>query len=340
LSELTFLDVGHGNATVLITDDRTVVIDAPAGPTLRDFLHARGRMHVDAAVISHADRDHCAGLGALLVSRHGHSVGSLHINAEPMRRSVTYRGLVSAVKYARMTKSLSVNSITAASEPPEAGGGASIAVLGPAPEDVLSPPRGDSADANSLSAVLRVDYEGEPQALIPGDLDAFGLKRLLEEDPGSLRARALVFPHHGAGAGQGDARAFARDLTAAVQPDVVVFSFSRERGNYPHPQIVAGVRSAAPEAYIACTGLSVNCAGAAPEVEAPHLHAIGWARTRRGCSCAGTVTIDLTTRSVVAPVFEGHQAFITQHVATPMCRAHADALAVLPTDVVNAADRR
>ncbi len=55
---LTVLDVGHGNATVLIDTAGVVVIDAGKGGIILDFLKRLGIRQVDILLISHADDDH------------------------------------------------------------------------------------------------------------------------------------------------------------------------------------------------------------------------------------------------------------------------------------------
>jgi len=69
--------------------------------------------------------------------------------------------------------------------------------------EVLAPRRpwlaGTRDDANENSVVLRVSY-GSAHVLLPGDLDAEGVARLMHDARAagrSLRAQVLVLPHHG-----------------------------------------------------------------------------------------------------------------------------------------------
>ena len=144
-----------------------------------------------------------------------------------------------------------------------------------------------------MSAVLRAVWRGEALALFTGDLDAAGLEWLLAQDV-DLTAHTLVFPHHG-GLPGGDAswdavRAFARDLSARVQPRTVAFSFARLRFQNPQPAIVAGVREGAPGAHIACTQLSRRCSDQALPTDA-HLSGRFAAGRQRGLCCAGSLVL-------------------------------------------------
>ena len=64
---LTILDVGHGNAAVLIDTKGVVVVDAGKGGTLLDFLKNQGIKKVNILLISHADEDHVGNAPTLLL---------------------------------------------------------------------------------------------------------------------------------------------------------------------------------------------------------------------------------------------------------------------------------
>jgi competence protein ComEC len=63
--------------------------------------------------------------------------------------------------------------------------------------ETLHPPAGYNPDEdNDASLVLRLVWRGRGMALIPGDVEAPGLERLLASER-ELSARLLVLPHHG-----------------------------------------------------------------------------------------------------------------------------------------------
>ena len=81
--------------------------------------------------------------------------------------------------------------------------GGELRLAGGAHVDILAPRRpwlaGTRDEANDNSVVLRVSY-GSVHVLLPGDLDAAGVARMVRDARAagrSLRAQVLVLPHHG-----------------------------------------------------------------------------------------------------------------------------------------------
>src|SRR3954468_12337479 len=68
--EIYFLDVGHGNSTVLRDSDGAMVIDCPQTSTLLETLEASGILDLSYVIVSHADDDHVAGIITLLLCEH------------------------------------------------------------------------------------------------------------------------------------------------------------------------------------------------------------------------------------------------------------------------------
>jgi hypothetical protein len=159
-----------------------------------------------------------------------------------------------------------------------------LQVLSPSPGRVLSENRD-----NRWSAVIRLVVAGESVVLFGGDIDRTALDRLLDSRR-SLSAMVLVFPHHGGHPGEADARLFARDLTSAVKPDIVLFSMGRGRFDNPLPSILRGVRQAAPDAYVLCTQLSKGCASQPFKGRMQHSPSAGEAS---GFSCHGTFRLPI-----------------------------------------------
>ena len=132
-------------------------------------------------------------------------------------------------------------------------------------------------------------------------------------------APLLVFPHHGGAGGGADVRAFAARLCRAVGPSFVVFSIGRGRHGTPRPEVVAGVREAAPGARIACTQLSLNYAQTLSEVEPTHLHPAFALGRERGQCCAGTIIQDMEDASI-QPDPETHVPFIRDAAPSALCQ--------------------
>lgn len=173
---------------------------------------------------------------------------------------------------------------------------------------------------NTLSVVVRVHLADRPAVLLAADMDAVALEHIRQAGH-DLAAPVLVFPHHGGLPGSADPAEFAKELTALVRPDLVVFSIrsGRQLGN-PHPDIVAGVRSAAPDAHIACTQMSCRCHDAGKKVPGDHLALRFGAGRSKGRSCAGTLIVTHATDGLLfEPPLVRHRQFITTHVDNPLC---------------------
>ncbi|MDQ1685597.1 MAG: competence protein ComEC [Frankiaceae bacterium] len=323
-ASVAILDVGHGNATIIRDEDAVAVVDAPPGETLPDELLRTHTARVEHLVLSHADRDHLGGAVALL-SHDTISIGRLWFNPDAQKTSDTWQDLRTLAFNRHELGTLDVSTDL------NAGHGAivlsdgvdlqiihpdiGLAGTGPRPS---THPEG-RLDANTFSAVVRVVVGGVPTALVAGDVDRSGLDRILARGV-DIRADLLVFPHHGGSPRSGDDRAFARDLVAAVGPTTVVFSLGRHRWRNPLPEIVAGVRDAAPHARIACTQLSKRCAADPGPYDTGHLGPTVAAGRSGGICCAGSTLFERHEEALVDARADAHATFIQATVPMPHCR--------------------
>lgn len=324
MANLTILDIGHGNCSVLRDERGTVIIDAGLGETLLEFLEQGAVTEIDVVLVSHADADHIAGIVTLLSQRHI-TIGTLYLNTDTLRRTTMWNAFRVALRDARMRLATSVHmELTTETSIQLHRGNVRLEVLAPTPEVAASGAGGrDMHDrllsANAMSAVIRIVSNGTPEVLLPGDVDGTGLENLLAEYP-EPHARVLVFPHHGARPGQSNPFDFAERRCRAVRPDVVVFSIGRGKHGTPLPEIVRGVRTGAPNAHIACTQLSEWCAASLPTNSPTQLgrHAAK-GRAVNAC-CAGSLELTLTAEEpVYAPALAEHRAFVVRHAPTALC---------------------
>lgn len=183
---------------------------------------------------------------------------------------------------------------------------------------------GIKLDANSMSAVVLIEHNGNKICLLAADSGRHSLDIMLGENR-DLRAQILVFPHHGGHTGgPADNRSFAKDLVSAVQPKLVLFSLGRGSHGTPRPEIVAGTQEAisAQQPYIACTQLSKNCADALPSQTDRKLlkHSEGFSKNH---CCAGTITIPLSDDGIklaMMELSEHHGKFVTSEIPKALCR--------------------
>jgi len=217
-AELTFLDVGQGDAVVLRSPHghRLVVDGGPDAQPLLGFLAGQGG-RPDVVVLSHPHADHVTGLvhalrrfgaGLVLDSGYPHPTPAY----ADFLRTVRERG----IPYRLARRGLRL-------------------VVGELEVQVLWPPasfwEGPSA-VNENSVVVRVRYR-EVRFLLPGDVEA-GAEGALVASGDGLRAEVLKVPH------QGSRTSSSEPFLRAVSPKVAVLSVGRANPyGHPHRDVMA-----------------------------------------------------------------------------------------------------
>ena len=231
LLEVTFLDVGQGEAALIrLPDARALLIDGGhATPTfdygervVTPFLLSRRVRRLDWMVMTHPDSDHARGLPSVLRRLSvGHVYGlpsvPLDLNAD---RNVRTAALARDV-------------------PMEYGAGAVLCddVLDGRPLriEVIYPRTRDDVElvdeyANNDSLVLLVTY-GSVRMLFAGDIERDVEALLIERHTNGeldLRADVLKVPHHGSDSSSSP------EFIEAVAPTAAIISVG-ERNRYGHP---------------------------------------------------------------------------------------------------------
>ncbi|MEU6685865.1 MBL fold metallo-hydrolase [Streptomyces sp. NPDC046832] len=327
--EALILDVGHGNCAILRDGNQCMVIDAPKGGTLFDTLEQAGIWRIEHLILSHMDEDHIKGATRLLWDAR-FTIGTIWYNPNGMQKSRTFEHLRKQVAESavagRVNARLEINSIN----PKRISvGRVGVDVVHPDFEMASTGPTSYSSrfgrlTSNTLSVALRVSLDGHHAVLLPADMDRIALDRILGLGV-DLTAPVLVFPHHGGRPGDRRLGEFAEMMCAAVSPSVVVFSMERG-GRYlnPAPEIVSGVRKAAPRAHIACTQFSMHCRWR--DASGPKSSTVGAsvrpaAGQSMGSCCAGTLAVVKTDSGIVFdPPLNRHLEFIQQNVADSLCK--------------------
>ena len=321
MASLTLLDVGHGSCALLQSGDEHVLIDAGPGTSCLELLRERGLDSIGVVLLSHADSDHLKGLIELIGA--GVDVSEVLLNTDSLKGSKVWDALLWELDQRERHGTLRFEVALVEGLELRPGNGKItvrvlaprryLAALGPGSEEK----HGRRLETNTVSAVVRIERDGEPLILLTGDLDSLGLEYLLETGM-DLRARVLVYPHHGGRSGS-DTRKFARELVTRVQPDMVAFSIGRGRFATPRPEVIETIRQVSPEIRIACTQLSEHCAESLPLEEPVHLSASFSAGRRSRTCCAGTLVFNLGDRSV-EPIPDAHRAFIRRWATTALCQ--------------------
>jgi beta-lactamase superfamily II metal-dependent hydrolase len=203
--ELTFLDVGQGDAILIRSPEgKTALVDAGPGD-LTTELQRLGVDTIDLAVASHAHADHIGGMDEVIER---FPVRYYLDNGMPHTTS-TYRRLMEQVRERDLT-------YLRAEARALRLGSATIRVL---------PPDPDAEEQNDRSIALVVEF-GSFRALLTGDSEIEALAHFVRI--GVPQVTVLKAAHHGSRNGVTPA------WLAATKPRVVVISCGRENP-YGHP---------------------------------------------------------------------------------------------------------
>lgn len=321
---LCILDVGHGNSTVLIAgEESVVVVDVGRQSALSEFLLHQGITHIDSIYLSHADADHIGALAGILATQQV-SIDRVFLNSDAAQGSKTWEDLAYELNRAHEAGALEpiVGLVKGRTE--DLPGDVCLRVLGPslylATRGAGSTHRlGGRIQTNSISAVISITVAGATLALLPGDLDSVGLQDLLENGI-DISAPVLVYPHHGGRPGGSmDTGSFAGALLAAVDPKLVIFSIGRGHYATPNPTTVRAVRDMAPDARIVCTQLSEHCSQKLPDQCPTHLAPVFARGGASKACCGGTVVVPLDDLAAILPPATSHREFIRTHAETALC---------------------
>lgn len=326
LPEVLVLDVGHGNCSVILADGSVCVVDAPVGATLLETLLQLGVSRVDTIILSHADKDHVAGVSALLTCLEI-EIKTLYVNPDATKQGPCgpWQKLRVSIQVARRKGELKVVPALTSDSLPIVVGTALLEVLAPAPELILGGAGstdliGRLLTSNSISAVIRVVYKGQGMFLLPGDLDGIGLASMMEEGKDAT-AKALLFPHHGGLPGNTSTEEFVLKLCQYVQPEVIIFSNSRGQFSNPRPEIIDSIRGGS-SATIVCTQLCRECLAVIDGVSDVHLHDLPSHGKKEKSCCAGSLRfcLDDLAQGTSASLLK-HNEFVLTHVHSPLCKS-------------------
>lgn len=208
-----FLDVGQGDATLFVSGEQAVLIDAStsdAGDTIVAYLDELGIDHLDAVVATHPHADHIGGMRKIIQNVDTDTI----YMSNGVSGSVTYEKLLDTID------NLSIPVVV-----PEIGdvltldSGASFTFLSPDPEDEFD-------NLNNYSLVCLFEA-GDTRVLMMGDAETPIENQLLASDA-DLRCDVIKLGHHGSSTSS--SRAFLK----AAAPTTAIISCA-EVNDYGHP---------------------------------------------------------------------------------------------------------
>lgn len=205
--EVHFLDVGHGDSTLIICDGEAMLIDggdAQASDLIYTVLRDQGVTDLKYVVATHPQADHVGGLPAAF---HAATVHALYT---PVLEYDTERFATLLDKAEEMSVPVIV---------PTQG---DVLTLGGATIKILSPGK-QYSEINDMSIVLRLDYEAH-SVLFTGDITK-GVEMELVNAGADLDVDVLKVAHHGSDTATGI------DFVAATSPQYAVISCSTRYDN-------------------------------------------------------------------------------------------------------------
>ena len=206
-----FIDVGQGDAALVLCDDMSMLIDggkSTVSDTIYTYLNKQGITYLDYIVCSHADEDHVGGLSGALSAV---SVGTVYA-PETEADTKAYQNF----KRKTQEQGLEIQHLEHGSSFPF--GSSTVQALGPIHEN--------TSERNNTSIVLKIRY-GDTAFLFTGDAE-FDEEHDILEQGYDLSADVLKVSHHGS------AGATSYRFLREVLPQYAVISVGKNN-TYGHP---------------------------------------------------------------------------------------------------------
>lgn len=215
--EVHYIDVGQGDATLIICDGHAMLIDGgdnSKGTALQLYLQSQNVTALDYVVATHPDADHIGGLDVVITK---FDCGTI-LMTDYEKDTATYRDVVDAMAYRGYEKT------TPAIGDSYALGGASFMIVGPV--DITG-----SANDSSIALILQ---HGEKSFYFEGDAE--------EEEQDilstgiSLNADVFKLGHHGSRTSNSE------EMVEAVDAAYAVISVGSNSYGHPHAEVLNRLR--------------------------------------------------------------------------------------------------
>lgn len=322
--DISILDIGHGNSTVLHGRNETVIIDCGShGAGLLQFLEDRKITEIKRVYLSHADQDHIGGLLSLLASEHL-KIQEVYLNSDGSKTTKAWNNLITVLHDKSYSQKITFEVAIHDELPAINVGEIIVTPMGPSKylvgKGVGNTDRNNrKITSNSISASFIASYQDKPIVFLSGDIDQISLDEINYTGK-NISSQVLIFPHHGGKIEEGNVVDFTNQLLLATQPKTVIFSIGRNKHSNPRPEIINAIKNNGAKPRIACTQLSGHCGTELPKEHPGHLHAYhAKGKHLREC-CGGTYVINLENEITEYPPLNAHQDFIKNSAITALCR--------------------
>lgn len=221
LLQVHYIDVGQGDATLLVCDGQTMLIDAGnnnQGTAVQSYLNSQNVEILDYVIGTHPDADHVGGLDVVITKFDCRTI----LLTEEEKDTITYRDVLDAMKYKNYKRTAPVVGDTYQL------GSAEFTIVGPG--RLIS----DSND-NSIAIILR---HGGNTFYFEGDAGEKEEEDILDSGI-ELMADVYKIGHHGSKTSTTD------EMLDSVNPAYAVISVGEDnRYGHPNAEVLNKLRKA------------------------------------------------------------------------------------------------
>ncbi len=209
--EIHYLDVGQGDATLILCEGHAMLIDAgnnDMGTTVQLYLKRQGIKTLDYLIGTHPDADHIGGLDVVL-SKFDCDVVMM---PDVQRDNATYRDVIETMAYRRYENTVPVLGRQYR--------------LGGAVFTIVAPDGSYEEEYNNTSIGILLEY-GQKRFLFVGDAESAAEQKMLKSGL-DIHADVLKIGHHGS------SDSTSQEFLDAVNPTYAVISCGKNN-DYGHP---------------------------------------------------------------------------------------------------------
>jgi competence protein ComEC len=234
--EVTFIDVGHGDAILVeFPKGKKMLIDGGGLPGERfdigkqvvaPFLWKKKIRKIDTLVLTHPDPDHVKGLNFIAsrfsIGRFWETGSFAEVDAYlQLKKTLSERNVGTNLLHEEMS--------------PQVISGVQISILNPSPGFLIRRSSGEGhrnpSQLNNNSLVMTLQYKNI-RVLLAADVEKQAEERMIRKGH-DLRADVLKIPHHGS------ASSSTSPFLRRVNPTYAILSASgRNIGRLPHPEVM------------------------------------------------------------------------------------------------------